>query len=160
MRIKAQAQMQTFFASPLPDKTPAGPDRAPASSRLSCLRCGGSVEGPKYSTCRCLVPALRIDDLKKDEPPVSLAAPEAGAGAGAGGGGGVFQGMLQGMRRSSAVMAQSINEAAASAAHSLASASASASALGHHGPVPVLVLQGAAAEEGEKEGEGGDKVAI
>lgn len=38
-------------------------DRAPTSMRLHCLRCHGTVEGPKYSTCKCLVPALTPDDL-------------------------------------------------------------------------------------------------
>lgn len=32
-------------------------------NKLRCLRCNGTVEGPKYSTCKCVVPALSQDDL-------------------------------------------------------------------------------------------------
>lgn len=35
--------------------------------RLQCLRCNGSVEGPKYSTCTCKVPALQAEDVDKEE---------------------------------------------------------------------------------------------
>lgn len=35
--------------------------------RLQCLRCDGSVEGPKYSTCTCKVPALQAEDVDKEE---------------------------------------------------------------------------------------------
>jgi hypothetical protein len=31
--------------------------------KLICLRCKGTVEGPKFSTCKCSVPALSPDDL-------------------------------------------------------------------------------------------------
>jgi hypothetical protein len=34
-----------------------------APIKLICLRCKGTVEGPKFSTCKCLVPALSPDDL-------------------------------------------------------------------------------------------------
>lgn len=38
-------------------------DRMPSSLRMHCLRCQGTVEGPKYSTCRCSIPALLPEDL-------------------------------------------------------------------------------------------------
>ena len=39
------------------------PERLPSSMRLNCLRCTGTVEGPKYSTCTCTIPALVPEDL-------------------------------------------------------------------------------------------------
>jgi hypothetical protein len=38
-------------------------DRTPSAMRLHCLRCHGTVEGPKYSTCKCAIPALTPEDL-------------------------------------------------------------------------------------------------
>jgi len=40
------------------------PERLPSAMRLNCLRCAGTVEGPKYSTCKCSVPALMPEDLQ------------------------------------------------------------------------------------------------
>jgi len=39
--------------------------RFPSAMRLTCLRCSGSVEGPKFSTCKCKVPALNPQDLQQ-----------------------------------------------------------------------------------------------
>lgn len=49
-----------FFASPFHDDETG---RLPVTMRLTCLRCKGSVEGPKFSTCKCAVPAMSPDDL-------------------------------------------------------------------------------------------------
>jgi hypothetical protein len=49
----------TESSSPAPASAPTPP------VGLSCLRCSGIVAGPKYSTCRCSVPALTAEDLKK-----------------------------------------------------------------------------------------------
>lgn len=38
-------------------------DRMPSAYRMNCLRCQGTVEGPKYSTCKCATPALVPEDL-------------------------------------------------------------------------------------------------
>ena len=35
------------------------------SSVPICLRCHGTVEGPKYSTCKCKIPAMTPEDLNK-----------------------------------------------------------------------------------------------
>eukprot|EP01039_Chlorochromonas_danica_P000856 gene856-931_t len=58
-----------FFSSPF-SVTPATPDepdqegdRMPSMLRMRCLRCQGTVEGPKYSTCKCPTPALLPEDL-------------------------------------------------------------------------------------------------
>jgi hypothetical protein len=32
-----------------------------------CYRCGGTVEGPKYSTCKCPIPAMTPIEIKKEE---------------------------------------------------------------------------------------------
>ena len=34
--------------------------------KIRCLRCNGTVEGPKFSTCTCAVPALCPEDLQSD----------------------------------------------------------------------------------------------
>jgi hypothetical protein len=54
-----------FFDSPLPldDSTVSAAD-----AKLRCLRCGGTVEGPKYSTCKCQIPALTPDALTAGVP--------------------------------------------------------------------------------------------
>jgi hypothetical protein len=31
--------------------------------KMHCLKCNGTVEGPKYSTCKCVVPTLTVDEL-------------------------------------------------------------------------------------------------
>jgi uncharacterized protein YlxP (DUF503 family) len=41
----------------------ASDERMPSAFRLHCLRCQGTVEGPKFSTCRCPSPALVPEDL-------------------------------------------------------------------------------------------------
>ena len=38
-------------------------DRPPSSMRMVCLRCHGTVEGPKLSTCRCEEPAFSPEQL-------------------------------------------------------------------------------------------------
>jgi hypothetical protein len=38
-------------------------DRVPSAMRLHCLRCRGTVEGPRFSTCKCPTPALVPEDL-------------------------------------------------------------------------------------------------
>jgi hypothetical protein len=38
----------------------------PVEGKIYCLRCHGSVEGPKYSTCKCVMPALNQDMLHGD----------------------------------------------------------------------------------------------
>lgn len=50
-----------FFSSPFTVKA----ERLPSAMRLTCLRCNGTVEGPKYSTCKCTQPALTAEDLHK-----------------------------------------------------------------------------------------------
>lgn len=61
--VQAKTKVQSFFSSPLAEPIDGDTsDRAPASLRLTCLRCQGSVEGPKYSTCTCSVPALNNDE--------------------------------------------------------------------------------------------------
>lgn len=46
-----------------PNLSDATHGRLPSALRLTCLRCSGTVEGPKFSTCRCKVPALSQQDL-------------------------------------------------------------------------------------------------
>ena len=55
----------TFFASPfsMGNQEEEETGRLPVAMRLTCLRCHGSVEGPKFSTCKCDLPALTPDDL-------------------------------------------------------------------------------------------------
>jgi hypothetical protein len=56
-----------FFSSPFtppPDGESEG--RLPTAMRLHCLRCKGTVEGPKFSTCKCSTPALTPDELSSD----------------------------------------------------------------------------------------------
>jgi len=36
--------------------------------KLRCLRCKGTVEGPKYSTCKCAIPAMCLEDIGDEEP--------------------------------------------------------------------------------------------
>lgn len=55
----ASASSSSAFSSLIEDD----PERLPSAMRLRCLRCEGSVEGPKYSTCKCSIPALTPDDL-------------------------------------------------------------------------------------------------
>lgn len=43
----------------------AGGNASADAFKLRCLRCKGTVEGPKYSTCKCAVPALSPDDLDR-----------------------------------------------------------------------------------------------
>lgn len=51
-----------FFSSPL-DEEDSNDERLPTAMRLQCLRCKGTVEGPKFSTCKCAIPALTPDDV-------------------------------------------------------------------------------------------------
>jgi hypothetical protein len=55
----------SFFDSPVLEET----NNSSLSDRtniLRCLRCDGTVEGPKYSTCKCKIPAFCADDLKQN----------------------------------------------------------------------------------------------
>lgn len=63
---KATDDSLLFFSSPFNSSTDDEADRLPSSMRLHCLRCKGTVEGPKFSTCKCSTPALTPDDLSND----------------------------------------------------------------------------------------------
>ena len=39
------------------------PSSSSSTFSLLCLRCRGTVEGPRNSTCKCEMPALTVDDL-------------------------------------------------------------------------------------------------
>ncbi len=52
---------KSAVSSPLEEDS--NDERLPSAMRLLCLRCKGSVEGPKFSTCKCAIPALTPDDL-------------------------------------------------------------------------------------------------
>jgi hypothetical protein len=55
---------KSFFASPAAvEDEDSNDERLPSAMRLQCLRCKGTVEGPKFSTCKCAIPALTPDDL-------------------------------------------------------------------------------------------------
>jgi hypothetical protein len=45
------------------------PEGADEGFVLSCYRCGGTVEGPKYSTCKCAEPALTPEDVTSKPSP-------------------------------------------------------------------------------------------
>lgn len=61
--VQAKTKVQSFFSSPLAESSDGDTsDRAPASLRLTCLRCQGTVEGPKYSSCVCSVPMLQSEE--------------------------------------------------------------------------------------------------
>lgn len=67
---KAEGSKSSFFSSAFSfgkEKESVAaddaPGRMPSAQRLRCLRCDGTVEGPKYSTCKCDVPALNKEDL-------------------------------------------------------------------------------------------------
>lgn len=47
--------------------SPVDPDRH--LSKLTCFRCNGSVEGPKYSTCKCAIPALSQEEVANSPVP-------------------------------------------------------------------------------------------
>lgn len=53
--------VNSFSDSPL--AAADAPPPTTAQNKIHCLRCSGTVEGPKYSTCKCLMPALTPDDL-------------------------------------------------------------------------------------------------
>lgn len=55
-----------FFSSPFSSQPEDESDRLPTAMRLHCLRCNGTVEGPKFSTCKCANPALTPDELTSD----------------------------------------------------------------------------------------------
>jgi myosin heavy subunit len=59
----------SFFTSPFSPPETEEADRLPTAMRLHCLRCKGTVEGPKFSTCKCSMPALTPDDLSSDRLP-------------------------------------------------------------------------------------------
>jgi len=88
--VHAKAKVQSFFSSPLVDDQTDSADRAAPALRLTCLRCQGSVEGPKHSTCKCSVPALKKEDLGAQDEPSTTSA-----------GAGMFSGMSGIMRRMS-----------------------------------------------------------
>lgn len=55
----------SFFDSPVSEENNHS-SSAERSNVLRCLRCDGTVEGPKYSTCKCKIPAFSADDLKQN----------------------------------------------------------------------------------------------
>jgi hypothetical protein len=57
--------------------------RLPSAMRLMCLRCSGTVEGPKFSTCKCSTPAITAEDLNSSAAKVASSAVN-----------GMFSGML------------------------------------------------------------------
>lgn len=66
---KAPDGSRLFFSSPFSnhfDDDESNAERLPKSMRLQCLRCQGTVEGPKFSTCKCVIPALSPDDLNSN----------------------------------------------------------------------------------------------
>jgi hypothetical protein len=40
----------------------ANPSSPPAEGKPRCFRCGGTVEGPKYSTCKCDIPLMAPEE--------------------------------------------------------------------------------------------------
>ena len=60
--IKSNAGGIDFFDTPLPATEP---ESVVPDNKIRCLRCGGTVEGPKYSTCKCLTPALTPEDISR-----------------------------------------------------------------------------------------------
>jgi uncharacterized coiled-coil DUF342 family protein len=99
----------------------------PADGKIYCLRCGGTVEGPKYSTCKCAMPALNQEMLQGD---VDSGSGHSHAGQPSGGGamsrvGNVGSSLFGALRRASTV-AGSAAVMAASAASSVAVSSVAA----------------------------------
>jgi hypothetical protein len=64
----ASGKEDQFFSSPFtpPPTDGESEGRLPTAMRLHCLRCKGTVEGPKFSTCKCSTPALTPDELSSD----------------------------------------------------------------------------------------------
>ena len=58
----SSSELNTFFDSPLTSGVESDAS-VQMKSVLKCLRCDGTVEGPKYSTCRCKIPALVPEDI-------------------------------------------------------------------------------------------------
>jgi myosin heavy subunit len=63
-RAAAISEMETI-SEPLTGSDEDGqrPEGADKGFVLSCYRCSGTVEGPKYSTCKCAEPALTPEDV-------------------------------------------------------------------------------------------------
>ena len=66
--------VDSFFEAPATttsleeaEKLRATQEKEREATKVACLRCGGTVEGPKHSTCKCRVPALTEADLKTPE---------------------------------------------------------------------------------------------
>jgi myosin heavy subunit len=59
----SSSELNTFFDSPLASGVESEAS-VQVKSVLKCLRCDGTVEGPKYSTCKCKIPALTPEELE------------------------------------------------------------------------------------------------
>jgi hypothetical protein len=73
--------LQQFYTSPVDhdDDESAGNDGAGnLPMKVNCLRCGGTVEGPKHSTCKCKTPLI-ADLSSTNGQQVNEAAPESSA---------------------------------------------------------------------------------
>lgn len=106
------------------------PERLPSAMRLNCLRCSGTVEGPKYSTCKCSVPALMPEDLASSTPSTSSSTPAKSSWG--------FSGMFsksssvfkEGLAKASQVTASNVESLYKAASASSASSSSSANTAG------------------------------
>jgi hypothetical protein len=66
VNVPRKQSVDSFYAPVTNEADPEGTDAESSEKqpmRLHCLRCQGTVEGPKYSTCKCTIPALTMDDL-------------------------------------------------------------------------------------------------
>jgi hypothetical protein len=64
---KGDDALLPFYSSPLAEGAGGGTGQSAGNFQAPrCLRCNGKVEGPKYSTCTCAVPAMNQADLEAD----------------------------------------------------------------------------------------------
>eukprot|EP01038_Epipyxis_sp_PR26KG_P012852 gene12852-17227_t len=73
--ISNTPKRSSFFSSAFGTSSPEikdDKDRLPAAMRMKCLRCDGTVEGPRYSTCRCPTPALNPESLASEKESVGM----------------------------------------------------------------------------------------
>jgi hypothetical protein len=67
-RPSLMQSLGSVFRRPNQQQLQEEEDDSPSSSssefKMRCYRCQGTVEGPKYSTCKCPVPAMCPEDVK------------------------------------------------------------------------------------------------
>jgi hypothetical protein len=58
---QSSSSSSSYFENPLSDNEYAQPDTT--IDKLICLRCDGTVAGPKYSTCKCSIPGINSNTI-------------------------------------------------------------------------------------------------